>query len=62
MNFFGGPLWSHGGDWADREKGVVTFQRPEGVASPTPYPVVLSVSPAQVRPGEALTITWSVPR
>jgi ABC-type glycerol-3-phosphate transport system substrate-binding protein len=28
MNFFGGPLWSHGGDWADRENGVVTFQKP----------------------------------
>jgi multiple sugar transport system substrate-binding protein len=33
MNFFGGPLWSHGGDWADREKGVVTFHRPDGVAA-----------------------------
>ena len=33
MNFFGGPLWSHGGDWADREKGVVAFHRPEGVAA-----------------------------
>jgi multiple sugar transport system substrate-binding protein len=33
MNFFGGPLWSHGGDWADRERGVVTFHRPEGVAA-----------------------------
>jgi ABC-type glycerol-3-phosphate transport system substrate-binding protein len=33
MNFFGGPLWSHGGDWADREKGTVTFHQPEGVAA-----------------------------
>ncbi|MBI3973325.1 MAG: extracellular solute-binding protein [Chloroflexi bacterium] len=33
MNFFGGPLWSHGGDWADRGKGVVTFHQPEGVAA-----------------------------
>jgi ABC-type glycerol-3-phosphate transport system substrate-binding protein len=33
MNFFGGPLWSHGGDWADREKGAVTFQKPEGIAA-----------------------------
>jgi multiple sugar transport system substrate-binding protein len=33
MNFFGGPLWSHGGDWADRAKGVVTFHRPEGIAA-----------------------------
>jgi ABC-type glycerol-3-phosphate transport system substrate-binding protein len=33
MNFFGGPLWSHGGDWADRQKDVLTFHRPEGVAA-----------------------------
>lgn len=33
MNFFGGPLWSHGGDWADREKGAVTFHKPEGIAA-----------------------------
>jgi multiple sugar transport system substrate-binding protein len=33
MNFFGGPLWSHGGDWAEREKGVVTFHKPEGIAA-----------------------------
>jgi multiple sugar transport system substrate-binding protein len=33
MNFFGGPLWSHGGDWADRTTGTLTFHRPEGVAA-----------------------------
>jgi ABC-type glycerol-3-phosphate transport system substrate-binding protein len=33
MNFFGGPLWSHGGDWADRNTGKVTFQEPAGIAA-----------------------------
>lgn len=33
MNFFGGPLWSHGGDWADRRTDALTFHRPEGIAA-----------------------------
>ncbi len=33
MNFFGGPLWSYGGDWANRTTGKVTFQEPPGVAA-----------------------------
>jgi multiple sugar transport system substrate-binding protein len=33
MNFFGGPLWSHGGDWANRTSARVTFQEPPGVAA-----------------------------
>lgn len=33
MNFFGGPLWSHGGDWADRMSGTVSFHKPEGIAA-----------------------------
>ena len=31
--YFGSLLWSHGGDWADRKTGVITYQRPEGVAA-----------------------------
>lgn len=37
-----------------------TTRRSEVFASATPY-VSLSVSPAQIRPGESLTLTWSVP-
>jgi ABC-type glycerol-3-phosphate transport system substrate-binding protein len=33
MNFFGGPLWSYGGDWANRSTGKVTFHEPPGVAA-----------------------------
>jgi ABC-type glycerol-3-phosphate transport system substrate-binding protein len=33
MNFFGGPLWAYGGDWADRETGAVAFHKPEGIAA-----------------------------
>jgi multiple sugar transport system substrate-binding protein len=33
MNFFGAPLWAYGGDWADRTRGTVTFQQPEGIAA-----------------------------
>jgi multiple sugar transport system substrate-binding protein len=33
MNFFGGPLWSHGGDWANRSTGAVTIHEPPGVAA-----------------------------
>lgn len=38
-----------------------TSRRSDVLASATPYPVSLSVSPAQIRPGESLTLTWSVP-
>ncbi|MGH2352670.1 MAG: extracellular solute-binding protein [Chloroflexota bacterium] len=33
MNFFGGPLWSHGGDWANRATGKLTFQEAPGIAA-----------------------------
>jgi ABC-type glycerol-3-phosphate transport system substrate-binding protein len=33
MNFFGGPLWSHGGDWANRTTDALTFHKPEGIAA-----------------------------
>lgn len=40
---------------------AATTRRSEVVASATPYAVLLSASPAQVRPGEPITLTWSVP-
>jgi sn-glycerol 3-phosphate transport system substrate-binding protein len=33
MNFFGGPMWSHGGDWANRQTGKLTFQEAPGIAA-----------------------------
>jgi ABC-type glycerol-3-phosphate transport system substrate-binding protein len=33
MNFFGGPMWSYGGDWADRKTARLTFNEPPAVAA-----------------------------
>lgn len=33
MNFFGGPMWSFGGDWADRKTNKLTFQEPPALAA-----------------------------
>lgn len=33
MNFFGGPMWSYGGDWANRQTGRLTFQEAPGLAA-----------------------------
>jgi hypothetical protein len=38
-----------------------TTRLPAISASATPLPAFLSASPAQIRPGEAITLTWSVP-
>jgi ABC-type glycerol-3-phosphate transport system substrate-binding protein len=31
MNYFGGPMWSHGGDWANRTTNKLTFNEPPAV-------------------------------
>ncbi len=31
--YFGSMLWSHGGDWINRQTGAITFHRAEGIAA-----------------------------